>query len=157
MAYTNPQLAEQWKLVGTTLRIHASTLNIRTLKAFDEKNAFVGELTAQGKWGKFAHSLETRKLINAKIAANEINTRQADDPNNIFLRSQERAIAEKLEKSGSSVSDDANQHASVQASMRTSGAAKGSPKNVPKYTEKTASNVVKDLALELPETICAIN
>ena len=155
--YTNPDLAERWDLIGKTLRIHANTLNVNTLKAFDPSGALVGELHARGQWGKFAHSLEIRKLMLAKIANNEISARQEDDPTYILLTSQEREISEKLDEAGASTTDDASKVAATQSSARNNNESKAGFAKSPRRADRTASNGVDELELDFPETILAIN
>jgi hypothetical protein len=155
--YTNPELADSWPLVGTKLRVCIPTSNIRFLKAFDLNGVWVGELKAQGKWGRFDHSLQARELILAKIANNEILSPEDDDAVQHFVMTQENELVDKIESGSASTTEAASKLAESQSDFRKNAKQNGNNHTPASRSGRSASDEFNDLGLELPESVTAIN
>lgn len=84
--YTSPVLARSFGLIGTQLRIHIREANMGTLSAYFESGLELGELSAQGGWGKTEHTREMRKQIWALFDAGELTLAPGEDPVQALLR-----------------------------------------------------------------------
>ncbi len=63
--YTNPRLAISWDLIGTQIRIGINEEKYRSVTAANSKTGEeLGDLMAQGGWGRTEHSRADRKAIN---------------------------------------------------------------------------------------------
>lgn len=82
--YRNEVLSRSPDLIGTKLTLLVNIDDLRVIKAFLPDGSEFGLLTATGKWGIRAHSLQLRKQIN-KLKRNKlIHFNNSDDPIEIY-------------------------------------------------------------------------
>ncbi|MDR7334334.1 hypothetical protein [Roseateles asaccharophilus] len=78
--YTNPELAKRYDLIGRKVFLHVGE-DMRTIEAFLDDGTPLGELRCTHRgWSVAPHSRDTRKAINALIAARELPSGDDRDP-----------------------------------------------------------------------------
>ncbi|HEV2681790.1 MAG TPA: hypothetical protein VGV14_14895, partial [Rhodanobacter sp.] len=86
VAYTNPELANRWCLIGRKVRMHVDADNIQAFQAYLEDGSPLGVVHAQGRWAHTPHSREARRQINAMIRTGDLRLSKADDPVVMWLQ-----------------------------------------------------------------------
>lgn len=155
--YTSPSFSSEWGRVGKKLRVIARTSNIRTIKVFDLDGVYVDDLKAQGKWGLFDHSLLTRQLILSKMANNEISQSESDDPSVYFTKTQEKALASRGDVGSASAIKAMNKLAETPSSRSRSSNREPRSHGTSLQYDRSASDRFRELDLELPDSVKAIN
>jgi len=82
--YRNEVLSRSPDLIGTKLTLLVNIDDLRVIKAFLPDGSEFGLLTATGKWGIKAHSLQLRKQINKLKRNKQIHFNNSDDPIEIY-------------------------------------------------------------------------
>lgn len=84
--YTSPVLSNAWGLIGRKIRVHIQESNMCSVLAFHTSGEELGWLSAQGAWGRTAHTREMRKQVNALRDVGQISFGYNDDPIVVLMR-----------------------------------------------------------------------
>jgi hypothetical protein len=126
--YSNPTLANSFRLIGQKVRVHINDRNMCTVTAYLESGQELGTLIAQGGWSRTPHTREMRKEIMALHRKGEVYLANGEDPVRSLLEYYSRKSYQDSCKNKNKISKSATKLAS---SVQSSGCA------IPTVDEKT--------------------
>jgi len=92
--YASPVLSSGYELIGSQVRLHVTTEDLRSVKAFLAGGEELGVLMALGGWDRTPHDLALRKAIIRAIDAHELVVGPGEDPVQQFaLALAERTVS----------------------------------------------------------------
>lgn len=149
--YTNPELAKQYDLIGRGVFLHVPE-DMRTIEAFLDNGTRLGELRCTHRgWSVSPHSRDTRKAVNALIAAGELPSADDRDPISDYLDYLEsKASASASTKGRPKVSAAASAAADAQrkANANPSPPPDPSPSHAPAPTSRAPAPAANAPAFE---------
>lgn len=90
--YTNAILADCWELIGQRLWVHIRR-DLRTITAFLDNGASLGELSASGGWSLVPHDEAVRREVKQRRAAGQIEREQGEEwPQALMRKKAEEAV-----------------------------------------------------------------
>ncbi|WP_175168766.1 hypothetical protein [Achromobacter kerstersii] len=89
--YTSPELANNFKAIGTDVRIHyADDEDFRNIQIFTLSGLPMGTLTVQGHWRRLKHTKRARDLMNKGKEIGRTQNLRLQNPAELFTRNLER-------------------------------------------------------------------
>jgi putative transposase len=78
--YSSPLLSGSWGLVGRPMLLRLDPRNVQQCWLFHMDGTEFGPVTAEGKWGRFPHSLQIKRLIKHLKNTGALGERAEDAP-----------------------------------------------------------------------------